>query len=72
MTPEDLSRIELKLAELSGKVDATFASIEKIRKYMMWTAIVTIGVIVLPLLAIPLVLPLLGSYLGTLTLPAGF
>jgi uncharacterized membrane protein YkvA (DUF1232 family) len=54
---EQLDRIELKLAELTGKVDAALASTEKMRKYAKWTAIVTVAVIVIPLLIIPFVLP---------------
>lgn len=52
-----LDRVELKLAELEGKVDAAFASVEKMRKYMMWTGIITIAVIVIPLLILPLFIP---------------
>lgn len=54
---EQLDRIELKLAELTGKVDAVAEASEKMRKYAKWTAIVTIGLIVIPLLLIPLFLP---------------
>jgi len=39
------------------------------RKYMLWTLIVTVGVIVVPLLILPLVIP---AFLQSLTLPAGF
>ena len=54
---KQLDRIELKLAELSGRVDALYVSSEKVRKYAKWTAIITIAFIVIPLLIIPLVLP---------------
>jgi len=54
---EQLDRIELKIIELEGKVDETFKSAEKVRKYMLWTAIVTVGMIIIPLLIIPFVLP---------------
>ncbi len=54
---EQLDRMEIKLAELTGKVDAVAASSEKMRTYAKWTAIVTIGLIVIPLLIIPLFLP---------------
>ena len=47
----------MKLAELTGKVDALYASSEKVRKYAKWTAIITIAFIVIPLLIIPLILP---------------
>jgi uncharacterized membrane protein YkvA (DUF1232 family) len=54
---EQLDRMEMKLAELTGKVDALFESSEKMRRYAKWTAIITVAVIVIPLLIIPLVLP---------------
>lgn len=52
-----LDRIEIKLAELEGKVDAALTSVEKIRKYMMWTGIITIVVIIVPLFLMPLFVP---------------
>lgn len=54
---EQLDRIELKLAEMEGKIDATFRSSEKMRKYFLWTSIITLGLIILPLLVIPLFVP---------------
>jgi len=64
-----LDRMEVKLAEISGKLDNVYASAEKMRKYFLWTLWVTVGLIVVPLLIIPLVLP---AFLQSLTLPAGF
>jgi len=69
MPNEQLDRIEIKLAELEAKVNAAVTSSEKVRKYLMWTAIVTIAVIVLPLLILPLLLP---AFLSSVALPAGF
>ncbi len=66
---EQLDKIEIKLAELEGKLDNIYTSAEKTRKYFLWTLIITVAVIVLPLLAFPLVMPL---FLSSLTLPAGF
>jgi len=54
---EQLDRIELKLAELEGKIDLTYQSSEKVRKYMLWTGIVTVALIIIPLLIIPFLLP---------------
>lgn len=54
---EQLDRIELKLAELTGKVEESYASVEKMRRYMLWTGIITVAVIVIPLLILPLFLP---------------
>lgn len=54
---EQLDRIEVKLAELQGKVDAVHESSEKMRKYFLWALWITLGAIVLPLLILPLVIP---------------
>ncbi len=54
---EQLDRIELKLAELQGKIDASYASSEKVRKYMLWTGIITAALIIIPLIAILFVAP---------------
>ncbi|MBY0294373.1 hypothetical protein K2Q08_03530 [Patescibacteria group bacterium] len=47
---EQLNRIEQKL-------DATYAAVEKMRKYFLWTGIITIAIIVIPLLILPLFVP---------------
>ena len=54
---EQLDRIEIKLAELEGKVDATLESSEKMRKYFKLTMYITLGAILIPLVLIPLILP---------------
>jgi hypothetical protein len=54
---EQLDRIEIKLAELTGKVDEMQIASEKMRKYAKWTAIITVALIVIPLLILPLVRP---------------
>jgi hypothetical protein len=66
---EQLDRIEIKLAELQGKVEAAYQSSEKMRKYMLWGFWITVAVIVIPLLILPLFLP---AFLGSVTLPAGY
>jgi len=65
---EQLDRIEIKLAELEGKVDQAYQSSEKMRQYMLWGFWITVGVIVLPLLILPVLLPV---FLGSVTIPAG-
>jgi hypothetical protein len=65
---EQLDRIEIQMASLEGKVDAMYASSEKIRKYMLWGFWITVGAIVIPLLILPLFLP---AFLGSTTLPPG-
>lgn len=59
---EELSR---KLADQDKKLDAIYKSVEKTRKYFLWTLIITAAVIVLPLIGIAFLFPL---YLRTLNL----
>ncbi|HVV15017.1 MAG TPA: hypothetical protein VHD55_01290 [Candidatus Paceibacterota bacterium] len=66
---EQLDRMEMKLRELEGKVDALYASSEKQRKYMLWGFWITVGAIAVPLVLLPLVIP---AFLSSLALPAGF
>ncbi len=58
---------EAKLAELSQKLDAVYASTEKTRLYFKWTLIVTVIAFVLPLLAAMFVIPsFISQYTNTL------
>lgn len=58
---------ETKLAELSQKLDTVYASVEKTRKYLLWTLIGTVAAFVLPLLVALLFVPsFLSQYSATL------
>ena len=46
-----------KLEEQETKLDAVHASVEKLRKYFLWTMWITIITIVLPLVVLVLILP---------------
>ncbi len=61
---EQLDRIELKMAEIEGKVDAVYKSTERMRLYAKWTAIITVALIVIPLLILPLFLPAFFAAMG--------
>lgn len=52
-----------KLVDIEQKVDAIYASTEKTRKYFMWTLIVTVAMILLPLVGLIFAIP---AYLSTL------
>ena len=54
---EQLGELEARLVLLESKIDATYTSVEKMRKVIYWTGIVTVGVVVIPLVLIPLFLP---------------
>lgn len=57
-TQEKLNdKLDDRLNELEKKIEATYESVEKMRKYMMWTGIITLVVLVLPLLGLLFVIP---------------
>ncbi len=49
--------IKNRLAEVEKKLDILFSSVEKTRKYFLWTLIITAIVIILPLVALVFVIP---------------
>ena len=60
MDQELLTRLEAQ----EKKIDAIYASVEKMRKYFLWTFITTIVTFVIPLIVIILILP---SFISSLT-----
>jgi hypothetical protein len=46
-----------KLAAQEKKIDAMYTSVEKLRKYFLWTVIITVVTFVLPLIAVVAILP---------------
>ena len=60
MDQELLTRFEAQ----EKKIDAIYVSVEKTRKYFLWTFIVTIVTFVIPLIVIIIILP---SFISTLT-----
>lgn len=60
--------LEKRMSELENKVDAIFESVEKTRKILMWTGIITIAVIILPIIAMMFVIPsFISSYTSALS-----
>lgn len=56
----DLSQ---RIASLESKVDAMAAIVEKLRKYFLWTGIITAVLFVVPLIGLLLVIPsFINSY----------
>lgn len=54
-----------KLAELEAKVDAIYISVEKTRKYFLWTMIITVALFVLPLIGLLFAIPaFINNYVG--------
>ncbi len=58
---------EKKLAELEEKVDKIYISVEKTRKYQLWTMIITIVIVVVPAIGLVFAIPsFLNNYVGTI------
>lgn len=58
---------EERLAQLEAKIDAIYVSVEKTRKYLLWTMIVTVAVVVLPAIGLVFAVPsFISSYNQTL------
>ena len=56
-----------KLQEQEVKIDKIFKSVEKTRKYFLWTLIITIVLFVLPLIGLALAIPFFfKTYFGGL------
>ena len=57
-----------KMVEIEKKIDAIYVSVEKTRKYFLWSMILTIVFLVLPLVALVFVIPMfMSSYIGNIT-----
>lgn len=64
-----MDEISKKLAELEAKTDAIYKSVEKTRRYFIWTLILSIVFFVLPLVALIFIIPqFLNSIGGNLDL----
>lgn len=53
-----------KLAEQEKKIDAVYESVEKTRKYFLWTLIASVVMFVLPLIGIMFAIPFLLTTLS--------
>ena len=61
------SELKTRLDAIEQKLDATYHSAEKTRKYILWTVIITVAFIVIPLVLLPFAAgSLLSSYSDTL------
>lgn len=54
--------LKQKIALLEQKIDAVYRSVEKTRKYFLWTMIATVVVFVLPLIGLMFAIP---SFIST-------
>lgn len=61
---EELKR---RLDAMEAKLEATYRSAEKSRKYLLWTGVVTIALFVLPLIASLFIVPwFISTYTASL------
>ena len=59
--------LEPRLTALEEKVDKIYISVEKTRKYFLWTMITSVVLFVLPVIGIALVLPsFMTNYVGSI------
>lgn len=62
--PEEIIK---KIEEQQAKIDQIFVSVEKTRKYFLWTMIITIVVVILPVIGLMFAIP---SFLSLYSDPA--
>ncbi len=56
-----------KLDEIGAKADRAYQAAETVRKYLFWTGVITVALIVLPLIGLAFAIPsFLNSYTATL------
>ena len=64
--------LSAKLDEISAKAEKAYQAAESTRKYLFWTGVVTVALIVLPLIGLAFAIPsFISSYTTTLQ-TAGF
>lgn len=58
-----------KLSEMEQKIDQTYAAVEKLRKYFLWTLIISVGAVLVPLLGLIAIAPwFIGTMMSAYTL----
>lgn len=60
-----MDEILKKIEQQERKIDAIYASVEKLRKYFLWTFIITVATVILPLIIAIVILPsLIGNIMN--------
>jgi len=63
-----MENIDKRLTTLEEKVNKVYESVEKTRKYFLWTMIISVAVIVIPLIVLMFVLPsFISNYTSSLS-----
>lgn len=56
-----------KLDEIGAKADRAYVASEKVRKYLFWTGVITVALIVIPAIGLAFAIPsFIGNYTSTL------
>ena len=56
-----------KLDEIGAKADRAYQAAEKVRKYLFWTGVITVALIVIPAIGLAFVIPsFISNYTTTL------
>ncbi len=58
------TELNKRIEEIEHKVELIYISVEKTRKYLLWTVIITVALFVLPLIGIAFAIP---SFISTYT-----
>jgi len=59
------NNIDSRLSVLEEKINNIYVSVEKTRKYFLWTLIITVALVVLPAIGLVFAIPaFVGSYVG--------
>ena len=59
------NNIDSRLSALESKINSIYVSVEKTRKYFLWTLIITIALVVLPMIGMMFALPMfMSNYVG--------
>lgn len=62
----DNSQIQKELENQRAMIEKIYISVEKTRKYFLWTMIITIAIIVLPFIAMIAIIPMIMNSISTL------
>ncbi|MFZ1626410.1 MAG: hypothetical protein WAT81_01230 [Candidatus Moraniibacteriota bacterium] len=61
------TEISAALKQLDDKIEVVYASVEKTRQYMLWSLIMQVAVVLLPLVVLMFVAPFILSSLSNLS-----
>ena len=60
-----MDEVSQKIADLDKKIDAIYKSVEKTRKYFMWTLILSVLFFIIPLIGLLFVIPQFINSIGS-------